>query len=165
MAVDMFLKIDGGGIKGESPVTGFADYMQIDSYSFGATQTGTFSYGAGGGGGKVSMNDFHFVMKTNKASPKLMEACAAGTHLNTATLVCRKAGGKAPVEFLKVEMTDLLVSSYQTGGSAGGDDIPMDQISLNFAKIVITAKDQKSDGTPGTAVVGGWDLKLQKAGK
>ena len=29
----------------------------------------------------------------------------------------------------------MLVSSYQTGGSASGDIRPTDQVSLNFAKI------------------------------
>src|SRR4051794_26000904 len=103
-------------------------------------------------------------MKANKASPKLMEACANGSHIKTATLVCRKAGGKAPVEFTKVVMTDVLVSSFQTGGQSSADDIPIDQISLNFAKIVYTYKDQKADGSAGTSVDGGWDLKKMKSG-
>lgn len=165
MAVDFFLKIDGAGIKGESPVTGFSDYMQIDSYSFGASQSGTFHFGGGGGGGKVSMNDFHFTMKMNKASPKLFEAMATGEHLKTATLVSRKAGGKAPVEFMKVTMTDCLISSFSHGGHGGGDEIPMEQISLNFAKVLFTYKEQKADGTAGSAIDGGWDAKKEKGGK
>ena len=66
------------------------------------------------------MQDFHFEMKTNKSSPKVMEACANGAPVKTATLVCRKAGGKTAVEFLKVVMTDVLVSSYQSGGQSAG---------------------------------------------
>lgn len=163
MAVDFFLKLEGAGIKGESPVEGMKDYMQIDSFSFGANQTGTFGYGGGGGGGKVSMNDFHFVMKTNKASPKLFEACASGAHIPKGTLLLRKAGGTKPVEYLKVEFDDMLVSSYQTGGHGGGDDITMDQISLNFTKIVFTYKDQDAKGAAGTDVVGKWDLKKGQA--
>jgi len=165
MAVNYLLKLDGAGIKGESPVDGFSDYIEINSFHWGATQTGTYAYGEGGGGGKVNMQDFNFEMKTNKASPKVMEACANGSAIKTATLVCRKAGGKAPVEFLKVVMTDVLISSYQSGGQSSSDDIPLDQISLNFAKIVFTYKDQKADGTGGTNVEGGWDLKKMKAGK
>ncbi len=165
MAVNYLLKLDGAGIKGESPVEGFKDYIEIDSYSWGATQTGTAAYGGGMGGGKVAMQDFHFEMKVNKASPKLMEACANGSAVKTATLVCRKAGGKSAVEFLKVVMSDLIVSSYQSGGQSSSDDIPLDRISLNFSKIVYTYKDQKSDGSSGASVEGGWDLKTMKAGK
>ncbi len=165
MSVNYLLKIDGAQIKGESTVVGYEDYMEIETFNWGATQTGTYSYGGGGGGGKTNMQDFNFTMKTNKASPKLMEACANGTAVTTATFVSLKAGGKAPVVSIKVVMSDLLVSSYQTGGQAGNDDIPSDQISLNFAKIVFTHTPQKSDGSSGTSVDGGWDLKKQKSGR
>jgi len=94
------------------------------------------------------MQDFHFVMKVNTASPKLMEACATGDHIKKAVLTCRKAG-KEQQEYLKVTMSDILVSSFQTGGSNGSETLPMDQISLNFAKVEMEYKEQKSDGTLG----------------
>lgn len=159
MAVDMFLKIDG--IEGESPDAKHKGEIEVESYSFGASQTGTFSSGGGGGAGKVSMHDFHFVMKHQKSSPKLMLACATGEHIPKAVFTCRKAG-KEQQEFLKVTMSDILVSSYQTGGSQGGNEIPVDQISLNFAKIEHEYKEQKSDGTLGGAVKTGYDLKANK---
>src|SRR5262249_60889100 len=114
--------------------------------------------GGGGGAGKVAMQDFHFVMKHNKASPKLMLACATGEHLKKAVLVCRKAG-KDQQEFLKVTLTDCLVSSYQTGGSAHSNVIPTHQISMNFAKIEKEYKEQKADGSLGGAVKAGYDVK------
>ena len=121
-AVDYFLKIDG--IEGESGDHKNPKQIQLESWSWGETQSGSHSYGGGGGAGKVSMQDFHFVMKVNKASPKLMEHCASGQHIKEALLTCRKAG-KEQQEFLKVKFSDLLVSSYQTGGSANGDVIPL----------------------------------------
>ena len=62
-----------------------------------------------------------------------MLACATGRHFRTATLTCRKAGGNG-IEFLKIKLSDILVSSYQSGGSAGAD-LPEDSFSLNFTKI------------------------------
>jgi len=158
-AVDYFLKIDG--IEGESGDHKNPKQIQLESWSWGETQSGSHSYGGGGGAGKVSMQDFHFVMKVNKASPKLMEHCASGQHIKEALLTCRKAG-KEQQEFLKVKFSDLLVSSYQTGGSANGDVIPLDQIALNFTKIEFDYKEQKPDGTLGGAVHGGWNLKENK---
>ena len=158
MAVDYFLKLDG--IEGESPDSKHKGEIEIESFSWGATQTGSHAAGGGGGAGKVSMQDFHFVMKVNKASPKLMLACANGEHLKSALLTARKAG-KDQQEYLKVTMSDLLVSSYQTGGSNGGE-VPMDQISLNFSKLEYEYKEQKADGTLGGAVKTGYDLKLNK---
>ncbi len=155
-AVDYFLKIDG--IEGESLDSKHGKEIDLESWSWGESQSGTHAGGGGGGAGKVSMQDFHFVMKVNKASPKLLLACANGEHIKSAILTCRKAG-KEQQEFLKITLSDLLVSSFQTGGSGGGDIIPTDQISLNYSKIEYEYKAQKPDGTLDGAVKAGWDLK------
>ncbi len=159
MAVDFFLKI--AGIPGESHDHKHKDEIDVLSFSWGETQTGTHAGGGGGGAGKVSMQDFHFVMKCNKASPKLLLACANGEHIPDAVLICRKAG-KEQQEFMKIKFTDLLVSSFQTGGSSTSDEIPMDQISLNYAKIEYEYKAQQKDGTLGGPIKAGYDLKQMK---
>lgn len=158
MAVDYFLKIDG--VAGEAADAKHKGEIDVQSWSWGATQTGmaTRSSGSGGGAGKVAMQDFHFVMDVNKASPSLMLACATGQHIKMATLTCRKAGGEQQ-EYLKITMSDLLVSSYQTGGSG---ELPVDQVALNFAKIEFEYKPQKPDGTLDSPVKTGYDLKLNK---
>lgn len=158
-AVDYFLKIEG--IDGESADHKHKGEIDLESWSWGEAQTGSHGAGGGGGAGKVSMHDFHFVMKVSKASPKLMLACASGEHIKKATLICRKAGTDQQ-EYMKWEMSDVLVSSFQTGGSAHGDLRPTDQVSLNFAKIEMEYKEQKSDGTLGGAVKAGWDVKANK---
>ena len=159
-SVDYFLKIEG--VQGESPDKTHKNEIQIESFSWGATQSGTFSHGGGGGAGKVQMQDFHFLMKVNKASPKLMLSCANGEHIKGAILTCRKAG-KDQQDYLKVTFTDLLVTSYQTSGS-GGDVLPMDQISLNFSKIEMEYKEQKADGSLGGAIKAHYDLKQMTGG-
>jgi type VI secretion system secreted protein Hcp len=158
--VDYFLKIDG--IDGESTDSKHKNEIDVLSWSWGETQSGTMAGGGGGGAGKVAMQDFHFVMKVNKASPKLLQACACGEHVKKAVLICRKAG-KDQQEYLKITLSDLIVSSYQTGGSSGTDIVPTDQISLNYSKIEFEYKEQKADGTLGGAVKGGWNLKENKA--
>jgi type VI secretion system secreted protein Hcp len=137
-AVDYFLKIDT--IPGESQDATHKGEIQLESWSWGETQQGTQAYGAGGGAGKVAMQDFHFVMKTNKASPLLFLACANGQHIPKATLTARKAGKEAQ-EYLKWIFTDLLISSYQTGGSAhSGDAVPTDQISFNLPRLMLNTR-------------------------
>lgn len=159
-AVDYFLKLEG--VEGESQDHKHKGEIDLESWSWGETQAGTHGGGGGGGAGKVSMQDFHFVMKVNKASPKLLLACANGEHIKKAVLTCRKAGKEAQ-EFLKMTLSDLLVSSFQTGGSGHGDIVPTDQISLNYSKIEYEYKEQKPDGTLGGVVKAGWDLKSNKA--
>src|SRR5215207_1300961 len=121
MAVDYFLKLDG--IDGESADSKHKGQIDLQSFSWGETQTGTHGAGGGGGAGKVQMQDFHFVMKAGKASPKLFLACAEGEHIKKAVLTCRKAG-KEQQAFLEVTMSDVLISSYQTSGSSHGDEVP-----------------------------------------
>jgi type VI secretion system secreted protein Hcp len=158
--VDYFLKI--ASIPGESKDHKHKDEIELESWSWSEQQMGTGHSGGGHGAGKVAGGDFHFTMKVNKASPKLMLACANGEHLNEATLVSRKAG-KDQQEFLKIKFTDLLVSSYQTGGSGHADIIPVDQISINFAKMEIEYKEQNKDGTLGGSTKAGYDFKANKA--
>jgi len=157
VAVDYFLKVDG--IAGESKDTKHKDEIELESFSWGATQAARTA--GGGGAGKVSMQDFHFVMRANKASPKLFLACASGQHVKSAVLTARKAG-KDQQEFLIIKMTDVLVSSYQSGGGEAVD-VPTDQLSFNFSKLEVQYRPQNPTGQLGTAVKAGWDVTANKA--
>lgn len=155
-AVDYFLKIDG--IAGESQDSKHKGEIELESFSWGASQA--VRPGGGGGAGKVEMQDFYFVMSVNKASPKLFLACASGQHLKHAILTARKAG-KGQQEFLLYKFTDVLISSYQT--SAAGDEIlPIDQVSFDFARIEMEFRPQKPDGSLGPPEKAGWDVKKNK---
>jgi type VI secretion system secreted protein Hcp len=132
MAVDMFLKLDG--VSGESTDAKHKGEIEVLSWSFGASQSSTSDPRGGGGTGKVAMQDFHFVHVFSKATPTLMLACASGKHIPSGLLTVRKAGDK-PVEYLKIKLSDCLVTSFQTGGSGG--NAPTEQFSLNFASLQV----------------------------
>ncbi|HEY1380532.1 MAG TPA: type VI secretion system tube protein Hcp [Gemmataceae bacterium] len=158
--VDYFLKLDG--IDGESNDDTFKKNIELESWSWGESNSGGFAHGSGGGAGKVAMQDFHFVMLMNNASASLAQACANGTHIASAELSCRKAGD-TPQVFLKIKMSDVLVSSYQTGGSSHGEIVPTDQISINFAKIEYAYGKQDAKGKVASLDQKmGYDLKLNK---
>jgi len=157
--VDYFLKIEG--IDGESADHKHKGEIELQSYSIGAHQQGTHHSGGGGGAGKVHINEFNFTMHVNKASPKLFLACCTGEHIPKAVLICRKAG-KEQQEYMKIVLTDILVSSFQAGGPHKGELLPYDSVSLNYAKIEIEYKEQKQDGTLGSATKAGWDAKSNK---
>jgi type VI secretion system secreted protein Hcp len=161
MAADFFLKIDG--IPGESIDSKHKDEIELASWSWGESQTGSAAKGGGLGAGKVQMQDFHFAMGTNKASPKLFLNCANGMHIKKAELTCRKAGGDQ-LEYLKFFFEDLLVSSFQIGASGGGDGLPMEQVSFNFTKIKFQYAAQKADGKLDAPIVHQYDIKMNKGG-
>ena len=118
--------------------------------------------GGGGGAGKVSMQDMTITKYVDKGSPGLQQHVANGKHIDTGELVVRKAGGKKPLEYIKYKLTDLIVTSYQTGGS-GGEDRLTENISLNFAKIEWTYTPQKDDGSGEPEVKAGWDIKKNES--
>jgi type VI secretion system secreted protein Hcp len=155
---DAFLKIDG--INGESQDSKHAGEIELLGYGWGESQSGSFSSNSGGGSGKVHFQDFHFTQPVNSSSPKLFLACATGDHISSAVLTIRKAG-KEQQEYLKYEFTDLLVSSYQTGGSASSGVLPTDQITFNYTQVKVTYKPQNKDGSLGGAITAGYNIKQQ----
>ncbi len=157
--VDYFLKIDG--IPGESGDSKHKDEIQVLSFSFGESQSGTMGFGGGGGAGKVQMQDFHFMMNVNKASPKLFLACANGEHIPNGILTARKAG-KDQQDYLVVKFKDLLISSYQTNGDANANSLPVDSISFNFTEIEVDYKIQDAKGALGASTKVKYNLKEMK---
>ncbi len=157
--VDYFLKI--AGVDAESTDDKHKGEIEVDSFSWGQTQSGTSGHGGGGGAGKVVAQDFHFVKRLDKSSPVLMIACATGMHYKTGVLTARTAGAGLQQEYLKITMEDVLISSYQTGGSGSGI-IPTEQVSLNFAKLEISYKEQKADGSLGGEVKQKYDYSANK---
>jgi type VI secretion system secreted protein Hcp len=157
MAVDYFLKLDG--VPGESRDSKHTAEIDVMSFSWGESNASS-AVGSGAGAGKVQMQDFHFTMDFNVASPKLMLSCATGDHIKTAVLTCRRAG-KEQQDYLKITFTECFVTSYQLGGS-GGQVVPMDQISINYAKMEMEYLQQQADGTVAKPVKVGYDIKANK---
>jgi type VI secretion system secreted protein Hcp len=157
MAIDMFLDLPE--IPGESQKDGHEGQWDLLSYSEGVVQQGSFDIGGkGGGSGKAEFQDISLVKYVDKASPMVFQACAAGTHFGKATIYVRKAGEK-PLEYLKVELQDLIVSSVQNSGAASGDS-PMESITMNCAKITKTYVEQDATGGAGKTVTAGYDIRV-----
>jgi type VI secretion system secreted protein Hcp len=159
MAVDMFIKIDG--IDGEAQDSKHKNEIEVLAWSWGASQAGSFATGSGGGSGKVSVQDLSFTKWFDKASPILQQHCFNGKHIGKAVLVCRKASGDNPLEYLKVTLEDILVSSFNTGGS-GGEDRITESVSLNFTKVKIEYTEQTAKGGEGAKPKFAWDIKQHK---
>jgi type VI secretion system secreted protein Hcp len=163
MAVDFFLKL--GNIKGESQDSKHKDEIDILSWSWGMTQSGSSqSSSKGVTAGRVSVNDISFTKHVDKATPNLLRFCCSGTAIPEATFVARKAGGKAPLEYLKVKLSQVIVSSVQSGGN-NGDDRPVETFSLNFGHFELEYVPQKSDGSGEAAVPMQWNIQTNKEEK
>jgi type VI secretion system secreted protein Hcp len=153
----MFLKLDG--IKGESQDHKHAGEIHIESWSWGMSQTGAHGAGGGGGAGKVSVHDISITKFTDKSTAALMLHCCSGKHIANGLVTVRKAGDK-PLEYLKLKLTDILISGVQTAGHQG--DQITENVTLNFAKFHVEYQEQKNDGSGSPGGEMGWDVKANQ---
>ena len=154
MAVDMFIKIEG--IDGESKDDSHKGEIDVLSWSWGASNSGSAHRGGGTGTGKVDFQDVTLVKWVDLSSPLLMLHSANGKHIPEATLVVRKAGDK-PLEYMTIKMTNILVTSYQTGGS-GGEEALTESVSLNFEKCEYKYASQTEKGAKDKEKGLKWDI-------
>ena len=148
------MKIDT--VDGEAQDTKHKKEIDVLSWSWGMSNAGSAHAGGGAGAGKVNVQDLKFTKWVDKATPKLALACCSGKHFKDATLVVRKAGEK-PVEYLKIKMDKVFISSISTGGS-GGEDRLTENVTLNFSKVSLDYIPQDDKGASGTAIPMIWDI-------
>jgi type VI secretion system secreted protein Hcp len=159
MSVDMFLKLDG--IKGEAQDGKYPDEIDVLSWSWGMSQSGTTHMGSGSGAGKVSVQDISITKYIDKSSPVLAQHCSSGKHIAKGTLIVRKAG-ENPLEYITINLKDIIVSSVALGGTAS-DDRLHETIALNFREFDYKYTTQTSKGAAGPQTEVKWDIAKNAA--
>ncbi len=134
MASDAYLLIDT--VEGESVAQGMTKNIELDSFSFGASNPADI----GGGGlsaGKCSLSDFSFTCAVDKASYQILKALYTGQHIGTTTFSLRKSTGAAtPYTYLQVTMTNCYITSNSIGGGSQG--VPSQSVSIAYEQILYT---------------------------
>jgi type VI secretion system secreted protein Hcp len=159
MAQDIFLKIDG--INGESLDDKHKDEIEVLTWDWEILQDSTMHAGSGGGAGKATVKDLTFEHSIDRASPNLMKYALTGKHIDQAVLVMRKAGGN-PLEYLKITMSDVLVTRVKPSGSRNDVERSLETVSLSFSKVKQEYVVQNAQGGSGGAVTASFDIKGNK---
>jgi type VI secretion system secreted protein Hcp len=154
MAMDMFIKIDS--LKGESKDKTHPGEIDVLAWSWGMSNSGSAHVGGGAGAGKVNVQDLSFTKYLDKSTPDLMLSACNGKHWDEAVLVVRKAG-ETPLEYLKITMSEVLVTSVSGGGS-GGEDRLTENVTLNFGKVKVEYVEQVAKGGKGATPSMGWSI-------
>ncbi|HET6280297.1 MAG TPA: type VI secretion system tube protein Hcp [Polyangia bacterium] len=154
MAVDMFMKIDD--VEGETSSKEFPKNIDVISWNWGMTQSGSAQTGTGAGSGKVNVHDLTFTKYIDSSTHNLMKMCCNGKHFKLATLTVRKAGG-TPLPYLVIKLHDGLISGVHTGGN-GGDDRFTENVTLNFAKFEVSYTPQGAGAIPGGTKDTAWNI-------
>ncbi|WP_175948240.1 Hcp family type VI secretion system effector [Burkholderia pyrrocinia] len=159
MSQDIFLKINA--IDGESLDSAHKNEIEVLSWGWKISQESSMHAGSGGGAGKATVDDLEFEHFVDRSSPNLMKYCLTGKHIDQAVLVVRKAGGN-PLEYLKLTMSDVIVTTVQPFGS-NTDEIRMrEKVRLSFSKVKQEYTVQNAQGGSGGAVTAGYDIKGNK---
>lgn len=160
MAMRIFAKV--GTIKGESTDSKHKEEIDVLSWTWGVTQSGTMAHGGGGGAGKATFQDLTFTHHVDKATPLLLKACATGEHIPETTISVRKAG-KGQQDYLVIKLTDVLVSSVAMS-VAVDEPTTAESVSLQAGKVDLEYKAQKADGSLEPGLHFKYDIKANKVG-
>ena len=160
MAMDVFLKL--GDIEGEAKDHAHKGEIDVLAWSWGASQSGTMAIGGGGGSGKVAMQDLAITKFVDKSTTNVWLKCCNGKHYPEAKLIVRKAG-ETPLEYLKMTMEKVLITSVSMGGS-GGEDRVTENVSLNFKKVTAVYTPQTETGAADATVEFWWDIEQNTGG-
>lgn len=155
MAFDAFEKIDG--IDGESTDEKRQEWIEIIDFGFGVRQTVSTAASSAGGASaeRVDFREFKLRKLLDKASPKLTQACADGTHIDQIIVELHRAGTEK-VKFMEYKLTNCLISQVAT---AGGRNFPSETVHINFGKIMMVYSQQNRSGGGGSGnITAGWDL-------
>jgi type VI secretion system secreted protein Hcp len=162
MAFDAFLTVEG--VDSQSTRKGFESQIEITSFNWGVNNPTSVMHGEGSGSGKASLTSFNVSKKTDMSSPQLFQACCLGKHFPSALVTFHKAAGDEPIDYLKLEFTDVFVTDMQWAGTSGvGDDVPEENVSFTFGKVSMTYNTQKPDGSKDKAIVASYSPKTGTA--
>ncbi|MET5021369.1 type VI secretion system tube protein Hcp, partial [Burkholderia pseudomallei] len=70
----------------------------------------------------------------DRASQNLVEYCLVGKHIDEARLLVRMAGG-SPLEYIKLSMSDVLVTHVSPAGVAQDESRPRELVRLSFSRL------------------------------
>lgn len=111
------------GVKGDVTDAGFEGSFEILSMSWGVSNPG----------GNANLSDLNVMMSELQGTTRLMAACATG-RISPRVRISFVSTGLPAREYMRYELENVLVSSYQVSGSTGAG-LPMESLSLNFTKI------------------------------
>jgi type VI secretion system secreted protein Hcp len=156
---EMFLKLDG--VEGESLDENHKNEIEILSWGWGLDNPSSFALGQGGQSTKVNFSAINLNKICDKASVALFKCCTTGKHIASGKITCRKNDGDSKVEYLTIELTDIMVSNFQWSGN-GYDTTLSESVQLVCAEFKQSYKLQQDTGSAGGATDFGFNIQSQK---
>jgi type VI secretion system secreted protein Hcp len=154
----MFLKIDG--IQGESIDSWHANEIEIQSWSWMTTNPVRWDLNQGGQSSKVKVDKIVVQKVCDQASVALYRYCTTGKHFKNARIICRKNDGEQKLEYLTVEMQDVMIQQVNWTGQ-GNEQALGESIEICFAEFTLTYKPQQDSGDATGDMTFGYNVQTQ----
>ena len=159
---NIYLKLEG--IEGESVDETHQGWIELTQFTWGVNTEATFEVGQGG---QAKQSHIHVIAASkscDKSTVVLWKNCTTGRHIPTGIISCMKLDGETRVEYLKIDLTDIMVKTVEWKGAA--QDILTEDIGLVFAEFKQTYTLQQDLGGAGGAGGGrefGYNIQTSRA--
>lgn len=159
MADVIMLKIEG--VPGTSQIEGYADQIELMSYSHGVSMqvTGDIT-NTERTSGRPMHQDFHCTKYLDQATPLLNQKCCEATNLAEVLITIGRNDNGVVLPLIIYTLEDVLISSVAVGG--GGGDKPVESLALNYASIKWDYTSQSEESGQSGTVSGSWDVTANK---
>src|SRR5271168_3005805 len=117
---DVYAFLDLDGIEGESQDSQYTNKIELQSFSWGATNNSSYASGTGSGIGKGQIQDISCTKYADKASLKLMEKAVNGKPIDSGKISLLKLSGDTKVAYMEFDLTNIVVTSYQVSATGDG---------------------------------------------
>jgi len=154
----MFLKIEG--IDGESLDRWHKNEIEIDNWSWTTKNNVTWGKNQGGHSTNAEISQITVNKICCRASAILYRYCVTGKHFKKARIICRKNDGEKKLEYLTVELEDVMISQVKWFGN-GANQTLQETIEISFAEFYLVYKIQQDTGDAGKEQTFGFNVQTQ----
>jgi type VI secretion system secreted protein Hcp len=159
---DIYAFLDLEGIPGEAQDSKYDKKIELQSFSWGASNNSSYTSGTGSGIGKGQVQDISISKFTCSASLKLLERAVSGKPIPKGKLTLLKLAGETKIPYFEAELENVVVTSFHISASGGGQ-LPMESATLHFVKVKSHYKPQSNVGDAQGPIEFGWDLQKNES--
>lgn len=158
----MAIYIEYDGIQGNVTAEGYKDHLSVSSVNFGVGRGISMEAGnmANREATRPSLSEITFTKIADNSSTSLFKESVTGSTGKLVKIKFVQTGADKVVEYMDIELEDCLVSGYTI--SAGGDDDPVETVTLSFAKIMVNYHDYDKANAGASPQRVGYDLTTAK---
>ncbi len=143
------LEIDGGAIEGESLLEVAENQIDFHSIGFVSKQQTSAQVGRGRTQGRAEVSPVTIRKFIDKSSPDIALACMKSTNFAEMVLTIWKASGDDMLDYVKIILSDVIVSRYEILGSRPNSQQIEEMVQLTFQLIEFNYTVQNEDYSAG----------------